>query len=166
MGLYHPAYHAVMRPIWSDLAHARSAGPLWERSQRRFAWSVLGPHFAQLCRYWTRHFAAEEITGGFPVRVEPGTVNDPGNRKTCQVDVAAFGYDADDRETLLAIGEVKWHETMGAAHSERLRHVRGLQGLPPERGVQGSMAIPSNAGADSQCADSSALRGGVLCVSY
>jgi uncharacterized protein len=27
---------------------------------------------------------------------------------------------------VLAIGEVKWHETMGVQHLERLRHIRGL----------------------------------------
>lgn len=119
-------YHAVMRPIWSDLAHTRNAARLWERSQSRFTSNVLGSHFEQLSRHWTRYFAPEEIVGGFPTRVEPGTVNDPANRKTCQVDVAAFGPDNDDREKLLAIGEVKWHETMGISHLERLRHIRGL----------------------------------------
>ena len=59
-------YHAVMRPIWSDLAHTRNPSRLWERSEPRFTSSVLGPHFEQLCRYWTRYFAPEEITGGFP----------------------------------------------------------------------------------------------------
>jgi hypothetical protein len=118
-------YHAVMRPIWSDLAHTRRPALLWARSQRRFAANVLGPHFEQLCRHWTRYFAAEEVTGGFPARVDPGTVNDPAKKTTHQVDVAAFGFD-DDRPTILAIGEVKWHETMGLAHVERLRNIRGL----------------------------------------
>jgi AAA+ ATPase superfamily predicted ATPase len=119
-------YHAVMRPIWSDLAHTRTPGRLWERSRPRFASNVLGGHFEQLARYWTRYFAPADIVGGFPSRVDSGTVNDPANRKTCQVDVAAFGADDDDREKLLAIGEVKWHETMGMSHLERLRHIRGL----------------------------------------
>ena len=50
-------YHAVMRPIWSDLEHTRDPSRLWQRSQRRFAGSVLGPHFEQVCRHWTRYFA-------------------------------------------------------------------------------------------------------------
>jgi uncharacterized protein len=119
-------YHSVMRPIWSDLAHTRDPAALWQRSQPRFTSQVLGAHFEQLARHWTRYFAAGEIVGGFPSRVEPGTVNDPGNRKTRQVDVVALGPGRDDRETLLAIGEVKWHETMGLAHLDRLRHIRGL----------------------------------------
>ena len=32
----------------------------------------------------------------------------------------------DNREALLAIGEVKWHEVMGMGHLERLRHIRRL----------------------------------------
>jgi AAA+ ATPase superfamily predicted ATPase len=119
-------YHAVMRPIWSDLAHTRSAAPLWERSKPRFTASVLGPHFEQLCRYWARYLASEQVIGGFPSQVEPGTVNDPVAKKTHQVDLAASGYDATDRQALLTIGEVKWHETMGLPHLERLRHIRSL----------------------------------------
>jgi AAA+ ATPase superfamily predicted ATPase len=118
-------YHAVMRPIWSDLAHTRNPARLWERSQPRFTANVLGSHFEQLARHWTRYFAPEEIVGGFPSLVEPGTVNDPGVKKTRQVDVVALGP-LKDREALLAIGEVKWHETMGLGHLDRLRHIRGL----------------------------------------
>jgi AAA+ ATPase superfamily predicted ATPase len=119
-------YHAVMRPIWSDLAHTRDPARLWERSQPRFKSNVLGSHFEQLARHWTRYFAPEEIVAGFPSRVEPGTVNDPVSKKTRQVDVVALGPDDDDREAVLAIGEVKWHEIMGIPHLERLRHIRGL----------------------------------------
>jgi uncharacterized protein len=119
-------YHAVMRPIWSDLAHTRNAAHLWERSQPRFTSNVLGSHFEQLARHWTRYFAPEAAVGGFPARVEPGTVNDPVSKTTRQVDVVAVGPADDGRETVLAIGEVKWHETMGMPHLERLRHIRGL----------------------------------------
>ena len=119
-------YHAVMRPIWSDLAHTRNLARLWERSQPRFTSDVLGSHFEQLARYWTRYFAPEETVGGFPSRVEPGTVNDPVSKKTRQVDVVALGPDHHDREAVLAIGEIKWHETMGVPHLEWLRHIRGL----------------------------------------
>ncbi|MGH2604154.1 MAG: AAA family ATPase, partial [Dehalococcoidia bacterium] len=47
-------YHAVMRPIWSDLEHTREPGELWRRSKPRFSGKVLGPHFAHVCRQWTR----------------------------------------------------------------------------------------------------------------
>lgn len=128
-------YHAVMRPIWSDLAHTRTPARLWARSEPRFTANVLGPHFEQLCRHWARYFAPEDIAGGFPSRVASGTVNDPGNRKTWEVDVAVFGTGDDDREALLAIGEAKWHETMGMGHLERLRHIRGLLTAQGRRGA-------------------------------
>ena len=134
-------YHAVMRPIWSDLAHVRNPSPLWERSQNRFTANVLGPHFEQLCRHWTRYLAPQEVTGGFPTRVDPGTVNDPGSRITRQVDVATLGFDVGDRQTLLAIGEVKWHETMGLAHLERLRHIRGLLAAQGRHGAAGARLL-------------------------
>jgi AAA+ ATPase superfamily predicted ATPase len=126
-------YHAVMRPIWSDLEHTRDASRLWQRSQRRFAGSVLGPHFEQVCRHWTRYFAAEETLGGIPIRVETGTVNDPAARASHEVDVVVFGLVDEGLEPVIAIGEAKWNEVMSVSHLDRLRHIRGLlaaQGRP------------------------------------
>ncbi|GIE35600.1 ATPase AAA [Actinoplanes italicus] len=119
-------YHAVMRPIWSDLEHTRDAGRLWQRSRRRFVGNVLGPHFEQVCRYWARHLAGPEVFGDYPNRVASGAVNDPASRTSHEVDVAVFGLDDDNRQPLLAIGEVKWGEVMGTAHLDRLRHIRTL----------------------------------------
>jgi hypothetical protein len=53
-------------------------------------------------------------------------VNDPASKKTRQVDVAALGVDDGGRESILAIGEAKWHEIMNIDHLDRLRHIRGL----------------------------------------
>jgi len=119
-------HHAVMRPIWSDLEHTRDASRLWARSQRRFLGNVLGPHFEHVCRHWTRHMAAPEFFGGYPNRVAAGTVNDPGRKGAHEVDVVVFGLDDNNRSPLLAIGEAKWNETMGAGHVDRLRRIREL----------------------------------------
>jgi len=119
-------YHAVMRPIWSDLEHTRDASLLWQRSQRRFTSNVLGPHFEQVCRYWTRHFAAEETVGGIPVRVETGTVHDVRERANHQLDVVVFGLADSGPEPVIAIGEAKWNEVMSMTHLDRLRHIRDL----------------------------------------
>jgi uncharacterized protein len=132
-------YHAVMRPIWSDLEHTRDASRLWQRSQRRFASNVLGPHFEQVCRYWTRHFAAEEAVGGIPVRVETGTVHDVPQKANHQVDVVVFGLEDEGLEPVVAIGEAKWNEVMSVTHLDRLRHIRGLlaaQGRPGAAGTR------------------------------
>ena len=119
-------YHTVMRPIWSDLEHVPDATRLWQRSRRRFVGNVLGPHFEHVCRHWTRHFADEHVLGDFPHRVQRGTVNDPVNKTSHELDVAVFGLDDDNRQPLLAIGEAKWGETMGIGHLNRLRRIRAL----------------------------------------
>jgi hypothetical protein len=153
-------YHAVMRPIWSDLAHTGNPSRLWERSEPRFTSGVLGPHFEQLCRYWTRYFAPEEITGGYPARVEPGIVNDPASKTTRQVDVAAFGVDDGGREAILAIGEAKWHETMSTAHLDRLRHIRGLLAAQGRHGAATARLLCfSGAGFTAELRDEAARSG-------
>ena len=126
-------YHAVMRPIWSDLEHTRDASRLWQRSQRRFTSNVLGPHFEQICRYWTRHFAAEETVGGIPVRVESGTVHDVQRKANHQLNAVVFGLADEGPEPVIAIGEAKWNEAVSMTHLDRLRRIRGLltaQGRP------------------------------------
>ena len=129
-------YHAVMRPIWSDLEHTRDATRLWEVSQRRFVGNVLGPHFEHVCRYWTRYRAPLDFLDGYIHRVESGTVNDRANRTSHEVDVVVSGLDDDNRQPLLAIGEVKWGETMGLAHLKRLEHIRGLLAAQGKYGAE------------------------------
>jgi uncharacterized protein len=108
-------YHAVMRPIWSDLEHTRDASRLWH------------------------HFAVEEMLGGIPVRVGTGTVNDPSARTSHELDVVVFGLADEGPEPILAIGEAKWSETMSVTHLDRLRHIRDLltvQGRPGAAGAR------------------------------
>jgi AAA+ ATPase superfamily predicted ATPase len=123
-------YHAIMRPSWSDLERAGQAGGVWARTQETFLSKVLGPHFEQLCRTWTRWYAGPETLGGHRTRVTSGVVSDPAARTRYEVDVVAFGQAEGSAEgsgeTLLALGEVKWGETMGVAHLRRLERVRGL----------------------------------------
>lgn len=87
-------------------------------------------------------------------------MNDPGSRKTRQVDIAAFGFEASDRQTLLAVGEVKWHETMGLAHLERLRQIRGLLTAQGRHGAAGARLLCfSGAGFTAELVDESARSG-------
>jgi hypothetical protein len=118
-------YHAVMRPIWSDLEHTRDASRLWQRSQRRFTANVLGPHFEQLCRSWLLYHAAEERVGGIPVRVEASTVHDAARRASHELNMVVFGLEGDP-SPIIAIGEVKWNEVMSTTHLDRLRHIRSV----------------------------------------
>jgi len=118
-------YHAIMRPFWPQLMRGTGAEQVWERSQRRFASNILGPHFERLCREWALYFAGDRF-GDWPVQVAAGTVNDPKNNTLHQIDVAVLGHADGARPPLLAIGEAKWNEQMGLGHMERLRRIHGL----------------------------------------
>ncbi|MHA6761484.1 ATP-binding protein [Streptacidiphilus sp. PAMC 29251] len=118
-------YHAIMRPYWPQLLRGSDADRIWERSQRRFAGNILGPHFERICREWTLYFAGDRF-GDWPSQVASGTVNDASNRTTCEVDVAVLGHADGGRPPLLAIGEAKWNDVMGLGHLERLRRIREL----------------------------------------
>jgi uncharacterized protein len=128
-------YHAVMRPEWGALERPGRAPTVWNRVQSTFRSKVMGPHFEAMCREWARWYAAPETYDGHPTRAAAGTVNDPAAKTGREVDVAVFGRDDHGRETLLAIGEAKWNDTMGLGHLERLRHIRDLL---TERGTVGA----------------------------
>lgn len=120
-------YHAVMRPAWGDLERPGRAARVWQRAQPTFSAQVAGPHFEGICRQWARWYADPETYGSrYPARVASGTVSDPGAKKTLEIDVAAFGRDGDNRDTLLAIGEAKWQEAITMSHLKKLEHVRDL----------------------------------------
>jgi AAA+ ATPase superfamily predicted ATPase len=119
-------YHAVMRPAWGDLERPGRAAAVWRRAQPTFLSKVVGPHFEKICREWARWYADPETHGGYASRVASGTVSDPAAKTSHEVDVAVFGRDHGDRETLLSIGEAKWNETMGIGHLQRLEHLRAL----------------------------------------
>jgi len=119
-------YHAIMRPEWSRLERRGQAAQVWHDSAHRFTTAVVGPRFEQICRDWMQSYAPPEI-GGIPVSlVGSGLVNDPEQKKSLEIDVAAFGNDADGRRVLLAIGEAKWAETIGMGHLARLHRIRDL----------------------------------------
>jgi uncharacterized protein len=130
-------YHAIMRPAWGDLERPGRAPRVWARSQHAFRANVVGPRFEEICRQWARWHAGPETYGGdFPARVASGTVSDPDARKTAEIDVAAFGQGDESRNTLLAIGEAKWHEQMTTSHLKRLEHVRGLLQAKAQPGAE------------------------------
>jgi hypothetical protein len=53
-------------------------------------------------------------------------VNDPERGTSHEVDVVVTGHDAAGQRVLLAIGEAKWQEPMGAGHLARLQRIREL----------------------------------------
>lgn len=134
-------YHAVMRPIWSDLEHTRNPEALWQRSQRRFVGNVLGPHFEHLCRWWTRYLSPADLFDLPPYDVSAGTVNDATQKSTYEVDVVATGLTDDDRTPLIGIGEVKWGEVMDMGHLDRLRHIQGLLSAQGRHGAESAKLV-------------------------
>lgn len=119
-------YHAIMRPVWDQLERPGSAGRVWRASGRRFVSNVLGPHFEQVCRDWALHHADPALFDGLPARVGHGVVHDSGTRTNYEVDVAVIGVAERGKPPLLAIGEAKWNDTMGAGHLARLRTIRDI----------------------------------------
>ncbi|MQY31796.1 AAA family ATPase [Nocardia aurantia] len=119
-------YHAIMRPVWDQLERPGSAGRVWQASRRRFAANVLGPHFEQICREWALHYAEPDLFDGLPATVGHGVVHDSGTRTNHEVDVAVIGVSDRGKPPLLAIGEAKWNDVMGAGHIERLRRIKEI----------------------------------------
>lgn len=134
-------YHAVMRPVWSDLEHTRDAGRLWARAQNRFTGNVIGPHFERVCRHWLRHLAPDDLLGMPVGRVASGTIHDRARQGGYELDVVAFGPDDDDRQRLLAVGEAKWGETMGLGHLDRLQRVRALLVAQGRHGAESARLV-------------------------
>lgn len=134
-------YHAVMRPEWTDLERPGYARQVWDRSQATFRAKVLGPHFEQLARTWTRWYAAPETLGGLRTRVASGTLPDPGNKSRHELDVVVFGRGADGAERILAMGEAKVGEKVGRGHLSRLEQLRDLLVARDERTASADLKL-------------------------
>ncbi|WP_045875272.1 ATP-binding protein [Pseudofrankia sp. DC12] len=135
-------YHAVIRPSWGDLERPGRAAQIWRRVRPTFLSKVMGPHFEDLCREWTRWHASPETLGGFSRRVAAGQVNDPAARTSHQVDVAVFGEptagasDGPAPDVLLGIGEAKWSDVLDMRQLTRLAHIRDLLTAPGGAGAR------------------------------
>jgi hypothetical protein len=131
--------HAVARPALRQLERG-AAGEVWADARPRYLSAVVGPRFEQLCRDWVGQFADAATFGGMPMEVSHGSVPDPANRTSYEVDVVVRGAVGQDIGVLLSVGEAKWDRVMGVGHLERLRWVlKLLEG----RGVDVSSARPA-----------------------
>jgi AAA+ ATPase superfamily predicted ATPase len=117
-------HHAIMRPHWTQLERARPgrAARIWEHRRPTFSGQVAGPTFERMCRLWAQDFAGPDTLGGEPSDARSGVVYDSARRVAHEVDVVVNGNEGE----LLAIGEVKWGETMDAHHLARLAHIADL----------------------------------------
>lgn len=122
-------HHAVVRPDRARFEQRRTQ-EAWVGAAARFETQVLGPHFEDLAREWTRSFASPETIGGRPGRVGFTYVNDPAARDRFEIDVVADSADTrpgDGRPILLAIGEAKGGTApIGIDAVRRLERLRKL----------------------------------------
>ena len=84
------AYHAILRPHWSQLERPGRGMLVWERAQSTFRSVILGPAFEALCREWTLRFASADTFGGVISKVGAGQVHDPSMRTRHEIDVVGF----------------------------------------------------------------------------
>ncbi len=130
-------YFAVVR---RDLARfeARLTAEAWPDASTTFNAQVLGPHFEQLARVWTRQHASSATLGGRPTAVGFTQVNDAAARSRIELDVVAVeGSTHADRPVVMAVGEAKG----GTAP----RTVADLRRLERGRAILGERAEAGNA---------------------
>lgn len=122
-------HHAIIRP---DLARfeERRTREAWAAAEQRFETQVLGPHFEELARDWTRRYASPATLGGRPERVGFTRLNDPTRRERFELDVVAMAGEGTSRHAkpvLLAIGEAKGGTVRrGLGDLARLDQLRAL----------------------------------------
>jgi len=100
-------HFAVVRRDLARFEDRRTA-EAWADARETFAAGVLGPHFEQLARTWTRRFASERTLGGRPSVVGSTQVNDARAKSQVELDVVAVeGNPSVKRPRVLSIGEAK-----------------------------------------------------------
>jgi uncharacterized protein len=117
-------HFAIVRPD-ADRYKERQGVQAWADAAQRFSSAVIGPHFEEMARTWTRRYASKETLGGTAGRVGFVQVNDPAERRSLELDVAVSP--AGSQERLLAIGEAKARTGPRSVKDiERLERLRGL----------------------------------------
>lgn len=117
-------YHGVLLPHIRGLGFEAASSAWPSATQASFSSHVLGPHFEELAREWTRSHASDRTLGGRPTRVAPTILNDAARRASHEVDVVAKG--ASDAP-VLAIGEAKWTgRPLPLSQLRRLEEIRAL----------------------------------------
>ena len=116
-------HHAVTRP---DIARfeARDTTTAWAAADDRFRTHVLGPHFENVARAWTAHFASQDTTAGPVTQTGHARVSCREHKFEHELDVVTL-----NGNTVTLIGEAKYtakERTVGDLN--RLGHIRDLVG--------------------------------------
>ncbi len=97
-------HHVVTRPRLARFEERRSS-EAWADAQQSFSTHILGPHFEDIARLWTRRYASEETVGGHLSRVGATQLGDPTGRSQLEIDVV--GVRAGDTDSVVFLGEAK-----------------------------------------------------------
>lgn len=123
-------HYAILRRHQGRLARSGPAAPgLWASLEPTFSSAVLGPVFESMAREWVRVFADPALLGGIPDHVGPSTLTlGRGVERQLDVVVAADDGRTPSDRTVLALGEAKLGERIGAHHLARLEEARAHLG--------------------------------------
>ncbi len=100
--------------VWAELADTVQA-------------RIYGPHFEELARQWTAHYASATTVGGHAGLVGTTVVSRPDHHGQHEVDVVAVERAPGQPSRVLLLGEAKWrHGAVGIAELDRLHHLRQL----------------------------------------
>jgi uncharacterized protein len=102
----------------------------WRVSTPTFNSKIVGPHFEDLARGWTRQFARAVLPDGLPGPIGTTEVADPAARTKHEVDVLALALGERPQAPharIALLGEAKATAARrGTGDLERLEHIRGL----------------------------------------
>jgi AAA+ ATPase superfamily predicted ATPase len=102
----------------------------WQAAAPTFNSKILGPHFEDLARTFTRRYAHTLLPDGLPGPVGTTEVADPGARTKHEVDVLALALGErpqSPRARVALLGEAKATAARrGTGDLKRLEHIRGL----------------------------------------
>jgi uncharacterized protein len=125
----------------ADLVERRRGRQVWETSGATYRSKILGPHFEEIAREWTRSFAPTE-TGLDLGTVGSCEVADPAGRTKREVDVLALapGERPQSNESAITlIGEAKATvHPRGLKDLERLEFIRDLLAAQGHRQPEGT----------------------------
>ncbi|WP_250213307.1 AAA family ATPase [Acrocarpospora catenulata] len=156
----------VTLPFADEIERGR-AGRVWAASQPTVNSKILGPHFEELAREWTRSFGQDE-TGSRWGLTGAAEVADPRARTRHEVDVLALTpgqRPQAPRAGIALIGEAKATvRPRGAADLERLEHIRGLLAEQGHDSGQATLALFSLHGFHPDLQRTAAGRRDVLLV--
>ncbi|WP_313896734.1 ArsR family transcriptional regulator [Streptomyces sp. GC420] len=117
--------HAVIWPHRSALDR-QDAADTWRRARPAFDSTVVGPHFAQICRDWAMDFAGPETFGGRPAVASHGSLPHPAHQSGLEAEVVVRGRLGSRSGALMSVGLARWNEVMDLPHLERLRQLLAL----------------------------------------